>query len=54
MKGWELFGEGAEDATTKELQQILYFGTYIPIEAKNLSREEIMKVLSTIMLIMEK
>ena len=29
-KGLELFGERAEEATTKELHQIHDFGTYIP------------------------
>ena len=35
----KLFGERAEEATTKELQQIHNFGTYIPQEAKLLRRE---------------
>ena len=34
----ELFGKRAEEATTKELQQIHDFGTYIPQDAKLLSR----------------
>ena len=37
-KGLELFGELSEDATTKELQQIHNVGTYIPQDAKLLSR----------------
>ena len=39
-KGLELFGKRAEEANTKELQQIHDFGTYIPQDAKLLSREE--------------
>ena len=38
-KGLELFGEHTEEATTKELHQIHNFGTYIPQDAKLLSRE---------------
>ena len=38
-KGLELFGDRAEAAPTKELQQIHYFGTYVPQHAKSLSRE---------------
>ena len=39
-KRLELFGERAEEATTKEVQEIHDFGTYIPQDAKILSREE--------------
>ena len=39
-KGLELFGDRAEAATTKELQQIHDFGTYVPQDAKELSRAE--------------
>ena len=53
-KGLQLFGGRAEEATTKELQQIHDFGTYIPQEAKNLSREERSKALSALMFIVEK
>ena len=53
-KGLELFGDRAEEATTKELQQIHDFGTYIPQEAKLLSRAERMKALSALMFIVEK
>ena len=39
-KGLDLFGECAEEATTKELHHIHDFGTYIPQDAKLLRREE--------------
>ena len=39
-KGLELFGDRAEAATTKQLQQIHDFGTYVPQDAKLLSRAE--------------
>ena len=39
-KRLELFGDTAEVATTKELQQIHDFGTYILRDAKMLSRAE--------------
>eukprot|EP00957_Ditylum_brightwellii_P041004 3104349-Ditylum_brightwellii.AAC.1 len=44
-KGLELFGDRAEKATTKELQQIHNFGTCVPQEAKSLSSAERMKAL---------
>ena len=50
-KGLELFGDRAEVATTKELQQIHDFGTYVPQEAKSLSRAERTKALSALMFI---
>ena len=53
-KGLELFGDRAEVATTKELQQIHNFGTYVPQEATSLSRAERMKALSALMFIVEK
>ena len=53
-KGLQLFGERAEEATTKELQQIHDFGTYVPQDATLLSREERLKALSSIMFIVEK
>ena len=53
-KGLELFGDRAEVATTKELQQIHDFGTYVPQEAKLLSRAERVKALSALMFIVEK
>jgi hypothetical protein len=52
-KGLELFGDKAEVATTKELQQIHNVGTYVPQEAKSLSRAERMKDLSALMFIVE-
>ena len=52
-KGLELFGKRAEEATTKELQKIHDFGTYIPQDAKLLSREEQSKALSELMFIVE-
>ena len=52
-KGLELFVDRAEAATTKELQQIHDFGTYVPQDAKSLSREERMKALSALMFIFE-
>ena len=53
-KRLEFFGERAEEATTKELHQIHNFGTYIPQDAKLLSREERLKALSALMFIFEK
>ena len=50
----ELFGDRAEVATAKELQQIHDFGTYVPQDAKELSRTERMKALSALMFIVEK
>ena len=53
-KGLELFGDRAEAATTKELQQIHDFGTYVPQDASSLSRAEKLKALSALMFIVEK
>ena len=53
-KGLELFVDRAKEATTKELQQLHDFGTYIPQEAKSLSRAERMKALYALMFIVEK
>ena len=53
-KGLELFGEHAEEATTKELQKIHDFGTYIPQDKKLLSMEERLKDLSALMFIIKK
>ena len=53
-KGLELFGDSAEAATTKELQQIHDFGTYVPQDAKELSRAERMKSLLALIFIVEK
>ena len=52
-KGLGMFGYRAEDATKNELQQIHDFGTYIPMDAKSLSREDKMKALSSLMFIVE-
>ena len=49
-----MFGDRAEAATTKELQQIHDFGTYVPQDAKELSRAERMKALLALMFIVEK
>ena len=40
-KGLELFGDRAEEATTKELQQIHDFGTYVPQDASSLTGMEV-------------
>ena len=53
-KGLELFGDRAEAATTKKLQQIHDFGTYVPQDAKELSRAERLKALLALMFIVEK
>ena len=53
-KGLELFGDRAEAATTKELQQIHDFGTHVPQDAKELSRAERLKALLVLMFIEEK
>ena len=50
-KGLELFEDRAEAATTKELQQIHDFGTYVPQDAKELSRAERLKALLALMFI---
>jgi hypothetical protein len=51
--GLELFGDRAEVSTTKELQQIHNFGTYVPQEVRSLSRAERMKALSALMFIVK-
>ena len=53
-KGMELFGDRAKEATTKELQQIHDFGTYVPVMQKDLTREEKIKALYALMFIVEK
>ena len=53
-KGLELFGDQAEEATKNELQKIHDFCTYIPMDARLLSREAKMKALSSPMFIAEK
>ena len=52
-KELELFGERAEEAIKKELHHIHDFGTYIPQDAKLLSREEQSKAFSEFMFIVE-
>ena len=53
-KRLELFGDRAEVATTKELQQIHDFGIYVPQDARLLSRAEQLKALLALMFIVEK
>ena len=53
-KGFELFGDRAKAATTKELQQMHDFGTYVSQDAKELSSAECLKALSALMFIVEK
>ena len=53
-KELELFGYRADAATTKELQQIHDFGTYVPQDAKELSRAERLKALSALLFIVER
>ena len=38
INGLELFGDWAEEDTKNELQKIHDFGTYIPMDAKFISR----------------
>ena len=45
-KGLELFVDRSEEDTKNELQQIHNFGTYIPMDAKLLSREDKIKDIS--------
>ena len=52
--GLELFGDRAEEATKNELQQIHDFGTYIPMNANSLSRQDKTKALYSIIFIVEK
>ena len=53
-KGMELFGDRDKETTTKELQQIHDFGTYIPVVQKELTREEKIKAFYARMFIVEK
>ena len=53
-KGLELFGEKAEDATLKELQQIHDMATYTPMDPKELTKEEKAKALSALFFLTEK
>ena len=53
-KGMELFDDRAKEATKNELQQIHNFGTYILVMPKQLTKEEKIKALYTLMFIVEK
>ena len=53
-KGMELFGDRAKEATTKELQKVHDFGTYVPVIHKDLTQEEKTKALYALMFILEK
>ena len=53
-KGLELFGDNAETATVKELSQIHEMGTYVPLDADELTPEQKAKALSSLMFIVEK
>ena len=50
----ELFGDRADAAVTRDLNQINNFETYIPIKTGNLSREEKNKALESILSMTEK
>ena len=52
-KGLELFGDKAELTTVKELKQIHDMGTYVPMNPKELTREQKAKALSSLMFIVE-
>ena len=53
-KGLELSGDKAEAATVKELSQIHEMGTYVPLNAGELTAEQKAKALSSLMFIVEK
>jgi len=53
-KGFELFGEKAEDATMSELQQIHDMATYTPMHKDELSEEERKKALNALFFLTEK
>jgi len=53
-RGLELFGDKAEIATVSELKQIHDMGTYVPLEASELTKEQKAKALSALMFIVEK
>ena len=50
----ELFGDEAEKAATKELQQIDDMDTYIPVDPRNLSAEDRRKALSALFFLTRK
>ena len=53
-KGIELFGDRAENTTTKELQQIDDMGTYEPQDIPKLSKQEKRDALKYLLFITEK
>ena len=53
-KGIALFGDKAEKATTEELQAIHDMGTYEPLDASKLTREEKRDALESLLFITEK
>ena len=53
-KGIRLFGDKAEDATTKELPAIHDMGTYEPLDASKLTREEKRDALESLLFVTEK
>ena len=53
-KGIELFGDEAEKAATKELQQIDDMDTYIPVDPRRLSAEDRRKALSALFFLTRK
>ena len=50
-KGIKLFGDKAEDATTMEQQAIHDMGTYKPLDASKLTREEKRDALESLLFI---
>jgi len=53
-KAVQLFGERATEAAGKELKQIHDFGTYLPLDASQLTREEKKKAIEALMFLTEK
>ena len=53
-KGIALFGDRAEQATTEELQAIHDMGTYEPLDASKLTRDEKHDALEFLLFIIEK
>ena len=53
-KGLELSGDKAEAAKVKELSQIHKMGTYVPLDAGELTAEQKAKALTSLMFIVEK
>ena len=48
------FGNIGEKASVKELTQLHYMTTFIPLDQKKLTREDISKALSSLMFLVEK